>query len=142
PTQHVGGAPASLFAPVQHVVPMMSLDNAFAAEELQAWGERLGRRAAEVSAFVCELKIDGLAMSLRYEQGRYVQAATRGDGRVGEGVTENVRTIAAVPDRLVGDVPGVVEVRGAAQMPMASFDALDARQEGIVGRLFASPRNS
>jgi DNA ligase (NAD+) len=95
-----------------------------------------------VSSFVCELKIDGLAMSLRYEQGRYVRAATRGDGRVGEDVTENVRTIAAVPERLVGDVPDVVEVRGEVYMPISSFEALNARQAEIGGRLFANPRNA
>ena len=147
PTQRVGGAPSSLFAPVVHQQPMMSLDNAFSFEELLAWGERLGRRAAAtsnstVSSFVCELKIDGLAMSLRYERGRYVQAATRGDGRVGEDVTENVRTIAAVPDRLVGDVPDVVEVRGEVYMPIASFEGLNKRQQEAGGRLFANPRNS
>jgi DNA ligase (NAD+) len=142
PTQRVGGVASSLFAPVRHQVPMMSLDNAFSLEELLAWGERLGRRAAEVSSFVCELKIDGLAMSIRYEEGRYVQAATRGDGKVGEDVTENVRTIAAVPDRLVGDVPAVVEVRGEVYMPISSFEALNRRQEEAGGRLFANPRNS
>ncbi|MCU1487448.1 MAG: ligase, NAD-dependent [Actinomycetia bacterium] len=142
PTQRVGGVVSSLFAPVQHQVPMMSLDNAFSLEELLAWGERLGRRAAEVSSFVCELKIDGLAMSIRYEGGRYVQAATRGDGRVGEDVTENVRTIAAVPDRLVGDVPDVVEVRGEVYMPFAAFEGLNKRQEEAGGRLFQNPRNS
>jgi DNA ligase (NAD+) len=142
PTQRVGGVVSSLFAPVRHQVPMMSLDNAFSLEELLAWGERLGRRAAEVSSFVCELKIDGLAMSIRYEQGRYVQAATRGDGKVGEDVTENVRTIAAVPDRLVGDVPDVVEVRGEVYMPISAFEALNKRQEEAGARLFQNPRNS
>jgi DNA ligase (NAD+) len=147
PTQRVGGAPSSLFAPVTHQVPMMSLDNAFSLDELLAWGERLGRRAGassndEVPSFVCELKIDGVAMSLRYERGRYVQAATRGDGRVGEDVTENVRTIAAVPEQLVGDVPDVVEVRGEVYMPLASFEALNRRQEEAGGRRFANPRNS
>jgi DNA ligase (NAD+) len=142
PTQLVGGVASSLFAAVPHQVPMMSLDNAFTFEELVAWGERIGRRAAAVSSFVCELKIDGLAMSIRYEDGRYVQAATRGDGRVGEDVTENVRTIAAVPDQLVGEVPAVVEVRGEVYMPISSFEALNARQAEIDGRLFANPRNS
>jgi DNA ligase (NAD+) len=142
PTQRVGSAPSSLFSPVRHVVPMMSLDNAFSLEELEAWGERLARRAGAVASFACELKIDGLAMSIRYERGRYVQAATRGDGRVGEDLTENVRTIAAVPERLVGDVPEVVEVRGEVYMPIAAFEALNARQAELGGRLFANPRNS
>jgi DNA ligase (NAD+) len=142
PTQRVGGAPSTQFAPVRHQVPMMSLDNAFSLEELVAWGERLGRRAQAVSSFVCELKIDGVAMSLRYERGRYVQAATRGDGKVGEDVTENVRTIAGVPDQLVGEVPDVVEVRGEVYMPISSFTALNERQAEAGGRLFANPRNS
>ena len=142
PTQNVGGVVSSQFAPVQHLVPMMSLDNAFAFEELLAWGQRLGRRAATVSSFVCEPKIDGLAMSLRFENGRYVQAATRGDGKVGEDVTENVRTIAAVPDLLVGDVPAIVEVRGEVYMPIASFEALNRRQDEAGARRFANPRNS
>jgi DNA ligase (NAD+) len=143
PTQQVGGAPSSLFAPVRHQAPMMSLDNAFSFEELVAWGQRLGRRAAEVSRFVCELKIDGLAMSLRYEDGVYVQAATRGDGRVGEDVTENVRTIKDVPERLTGrDIPSVVEVRGEVYMPASAFEALNQRQAEAGGKLFANPRNS
>ncbi|MBW8827292.1 MAG: NAD-dependent DNA ligase LigA [Acidobacteria bacterium] len=142
PTQRVGGAVSSLFAPVVHQVPMMSLDNAFSFEELEAWGQRLGRRVAEVASLACELKIDGLAMSVRYENGRFAQAATRGDGRVGEDVTENVRTIAAVPEQLVGDMPAVVEVRGEVYMPMASFEALNRRQAEAGGRLFANPRNS
>ena len=142
PTQRVGGPVSPLFAPVVHAVPMMSLDNAFSLEELVAWGARLTRRVAEASAFVCELKIDGVAMSLRYEGGRYVQAATRGDGRVGEDVTENVRTIADVPDRLKGDAPDVLEVRGEVYMPLPAFEALNARQAELGGRLFANPRNS
>ena len=111
PTQRVGGTPSAPFAPVRHRVPMMSLDNAFSSEELVAWGERLDRRLASAttasrSGYVCELKIDGVAMSLRYEDGRLVQAATRGDGRVGEDVTANVRTIGAIPQRLAGrDAP-------------------------------------
>jgi DNA ligase (NAD+) len=142
PTQRVGAAPSPAFAPVVHQQPMMSLDNAFGLDELVAWGQRLGRRAAEVSSFVCELKIDGLAMSLRYERGVYVQAATRGDGRVGEDVTEQVRTIAAVPEQLHGDAPDVLEVRGEVYMPIAAFEALNGRQAETGGRLFANPRNS
>ena len=100
PTQKVGAAPdTSTFAPVRHRQPMMSLDNAFSFEELQAWGKRMERFISGDVDYVCELKIDGVAISLLYEDGRYVRAATRGDGRVGEDVTENVRTIAAVPER-------------------------------------------
>ncbi|HSH22524.1 MAG TPA: NAD-dependent DNA ligase LigA [Acidimicrobiales bacterium] len=142
PTQHVGSAPSALFAPVEHVVPMMSLENAFSFEELQAWGDRLSRRVSESSAFVCELKIDGVAMSLRYDDGRLTRAATRGDGRVGEDVTANVRTITAVPDRLTGDPPGLLEVRGEVYMPVSAFEALNCRQAQAGGRIFANPRNS
>jgi DNA ligase (NAD+) len=143
PTQKVGAAPSSQFTPVEHLVPMMSLDNAFSFDELRAWGERLSRRVAESSAFVCELKIDGVAMSLRYEGGRYVRAATRGDGRVGEDVTENVRTIEAVPERLKGrQVPDLLEVRGEVYMPAGAFRALNERQAEAGERLFANPRNS
>ncbi len=142
PTQQVGAAPSAQFAPVEHLVPMMSLDNAFSFEELQAWGDRLTRRVQEASSFVCELKIDGLAMSLRYERGRYVRAATRGNGRVGEDVTANVATIDAVPERLSGDVPELVEVRGEVYMPVPAFERLNQRQGEAGGRLFANPRNS
>ncbi|MCX7622123.1 MAG: NAD-dependent DNA ligase LigA, partial [Acidimicrobiales bacterium] len=129
PTQTVGGAPSAAFAPVEHRVPMMSLDNAMDEGELQAWGERLARllgaeRAATI-AYVCELKIDGLAVSLRYEGGRFVQGATRGDGRVGEDVTANLRTISVIPDELV-DGPEVVEVRGEVYLPIATFEAINA----------------
>ncbi|HZH15170.1 MAG TPA: NAD-dependent DNA ligase LigA, partial [Archangium sp.] len=145
PTQRVGGPISALFSPVTHAVPMMSLENAFSEEELVAWGARLTRRVAEATSFVCELKIDGVSMSLRYEQGRFVQAATRGDGRVGEDVTANVATIGAVPAQLAGpaaDVPGVLEVRGEVYMPVPAFVALNARQGEAGGRLFANPRNS
>src|SRR3954447_14937144 len=106
PTQRPGGAASEQFAPVEHRQPMMSLDNAFDLDELLAWGKRLERALGDPASnpldYVCELKIDGLAMSLTYEQGRFVRAATRGDGRVGEDVTANVATIAAVPKRLKG----------------------------------------
>jgi len=134
PTQRVGGAPSGLFAQVVHRQPMMSLDNAMDADELRAWGARvargLGVDVAAVGAvrYVCELKIDGLAMSLRYEQGRLVQAATRGDGRVGEDVTAQVAVIAAVPHELQASadspVPDVVEVRGEVYLPLEAFHRL------------------
>jgi DNA ligase (NAD+) len=143
PTQRVGSAPSGLFAPVQHRVPMMSLDNAFSFEELQAWGKRMDRYIDGDVDFVCELKIDGVAMSLLYEGGRFARAATRGDGVVGEDVTENVRTIEAVPEALKGkDVPSVLEVRGEVYMPLAAFEELNRRQAEMSGRLFANPRNS
>jgi DNA ligase (NAD+) len=143
PTQTVGAAPSSLFAPVRHLLPMMSLDNAFSEDELQAWGDRLIRNIGGDTRYVCELKIDGIAMSIRYERGVYVQAATRGDGRVGEDVTENVRTLEDLPKKLKGKkVPDVVEIRGEVYMPLKAFEALNARQAEIGGRLFANPRNS
>src|SRR5215831_9366819 len=113
PTQRPGGAPSATFAEVVHRVPMQSLDNAFDVAELVAWGARVQRGLADAApAYVVELKIDGLAMSLTYEGGRLVQAATRGDGRVGEDVTANVRTIGAVPKRLPRNAPTLLEVRG------------------------------
>ncbi len=142
PSQGVGVAPSAQFSPVEHLVPMMSLENAFTFEELRAWGDRLTRRVQESSAFVCELKIDGVAMSLRYEGGRFAQAATRGNGRVGEDVTDNVATIATVPERLEGDAPELLEVRGEVYMPVSAFAALNRRQGEVGGKLFANPRNS
>ena len=126
PTGQVSGAVSATFSPVEHRVPMTSLDNAMDRDELLAWGERLGRGLAGAEVrYVCELKIDGLAMSLRYEKGRFVQAATRGDGRVGEDVTANVATIASLPKELSGPlVPDVLEVRGEVYMPVAAFERL------------------
>ena len=144
PTAQVGATPLSAtFAPVVHRVPMTSLDNAMDEVELAQWGDRVARGLAGAPAtFVCELKIDGLAMSLRYEHGRFVQAATRGDGRVGEDVTANVATIAALPKRLPKGAPGVVEVRGEVYMPIASFEALNERAAAAGQPLFANPRNA
>ena len=147
PSGAVGGAPSVLFAPVVHAVPMTSLDNAMSADELHAWGNRVRRSLGDAPArFACELKIDGLAMSLRYEHGRFVQAATRGDGRVGEDVTANVATISVVPKQLKGRkglaVPEVVEVRGEIYMTIAGFDRLNAAADAVGGRRFVNPRNS
>jgi DNA ligase (NAD+) len=133
PTARVGAAPSATFAPVVHRVPMMSLDNAFSTEELDAWGERLERRLAEAdqgsAALTCELKIDGVAISIRYEGRRLVQAATRGDGQVGEDVTANVATIAAIPHELPADAPEVLEVRGEIYMSRPAFEQLQLTQE-------------
>ncbi len=131
PTSSVGAPPSTLFAPVEHRVPMMSLDNAFTPEELQAWADRLAKQIPADTAFVCELKIDGLAISLTYRGGSYVQAATRGDGRTGEDVTANVATISDIPERLsdaIGPLPEVIEVRGEVYMPKSAFDELNRRQ--------------
>ncbi|MGA0417058.1 MAG: NAD-dependent DNA ligase LigA, partial [Ilumatobacteraceae bacterium] len=143
PSSSVGGAASATFAPVVHAVPMMSLDNAMDADELAAWGERLERGLDGAEArLVCELKIDGLAMSLRYEAGVLVHAATRGDGRVGEDVTANVRTIADVPERLPAGAPEVVEVRGEIYMPVSVFDALNREATEAGERLLVNPRNA
>ena len=146
PTSASAARRASLFAPVVHAVPMTSLDNAMSADELQAWGDRVRRSSVTTPRrFVCELKIDGLAMSLRYEHGKYVQAATRGDGRVGEDVTANVATIGVFPQQLKvarGAVPEVVEVRGEVYMPIAGFERLNAAADAAGGRRFVNPRNA
>ena len=144
PTRTVAAAaPSATFAPIVHRVPMTSLDNAMNQTELAAWGERVSRGLGGAEArFACELKIDGLAMSLRYEDGVMIHAATRGDGRVGEDVTANVATIAAVPKRLPADAPAVIEVRGEVYMPMASFAALNQRMEEAGAPRFVNPRNA
>jgi DNA ligase (NAD+) len=144
PTGSVGAPVSTRFAPVAHRVPMMSLDNAIRPEELQAWADRLAKRVPADAAFGCELKIDGLAISLTYENGRFVQAATRGDGRVGEDVTANVATIAAIPKVLDKKVvaPAIIEVRGEVYMPISAFEEMNRRQAEIGGRLFVNPRNS
>ena len=149
------GAPRSTtFAPVIHRLPMTSLDNAMNEDELRAWGERVAKGLDdEVVRYVCELKIDGLALSLRYENGTYVQAATRGDGKVGEDVTANVRTIGEVPNVLpVAGVPAVLEVRGEVYMSKTAFEKLrneklrDNADRGAAGRkpqpVPANPRNA
>jgi len=143
PTERVGGAPTSTFAPVSHIVPMLSLDNAFSREELDAWGVRVVKLVGDQVRFIAEPKIDGLAISLVYEDGRLVRAATRGDGVTGEDVTENVRTVGSVPGRLEGrSRPKVLEVRGEIYMPIASFEELNRRQADAGERLFANPRNA
>ncbi|MFI6240703.1 NAD-dependent DNA ligase LigA [Micromonospora sp. NPDC050795] len=147
PTQRVGGTFSTDFTPVTHAERMLSLDNAFADEELAAWAERVERDAGGPVPYLCELKVDGLAINLTYENGRLVRAATRGDGRTGEDVTANVRSIRDVPSQLVPsaefrDVPELVEVRGEIYFPIAAFADLNA---GLVeqGRApFANPRNA
>ena len=141
----VGGTPSSVFAPVEHEVPMMSLDNAFDLDELRGWSERLERRLGDpITAFVCELKFDGLALSIRYEDGTLVRAATRGDGSTGEDVTHSVKTIADVPHQLSakGSVPDVVEVRGEAYMRRSTFDKLNESQAKAGLKEYVNPRNA
>ncbi|MCB0965907.1 MAG: NAD-dependent DNA ligase LigA [Ilumatobacter sp.] len=146
PALAVGGAASTAFAPVTHAVPMTSLDNAMDADELRAWADRVVRGlGGRTPTFVCELKIDGLAMSLRYEGGELVQAATRGDGRVGENVTANVRTIADIPHRLTAPatgMPDVVEVRGEVYMSTAVFEALNDEYAAAGERPLVNPRNA
>ncbi len=145
PTQTVGGPRSTVFAPIEHRMPMMSLDNAFAETELVAWGDRVRRRLGEAEAeidYVCELKIDGLAISIRYEGGRYVQAATRGDGRVGEDVSANIATLSQLPAKLKRGAPEVLEVRGEVYMSGSAFEALNASQVERGLRPFVNPRNS
>lgn len=143
PTQRPGGARSATFAAVRHATPMLSLDNAFSREELQAWHDRIVKLVTDPVTFVGEPKLDGLAISLLYEGGRLIRAATRGDGVTGEDVTPNVGTIASIPKRLQGaDVPARVEVRGEVFMPLASFEELNRRQGEAGERLFANPRNA
>ncbi|CNE08736.1 NAD-dependent DNA ligase LigA [Yersinia nurmii] len=145
PTQRVGAAPLDAFDQVRHEVPMLSLDNVFDEESYLAFNKRVHDRlkTAEPLTFCCELKLDGLAVSLLYEDGELVRAATRGDGTTGENITANVRTIHAIPLRLHGDnIPRRVEVRGEVFMPQAGFEQLneEARRKG--GKIFANPRNA
>ena len=194
PTQTVGADPSTLFAPVVHRLPMMSLDNAFNRGELSAWADRVRRRlaavrarraaeeasgqavlpldaeqeveggneagegpteipaesvepSAELGGLVCELKFDGLAVSLRYENGVLVQAATRGNGRVGEDITANILALEhegerSVPHRLPAGAPEILEVRGEVYMPLDAFDALNAQQEAEGKPRYANPRNT
>ena len=143
PTQRVGGRPAAGFAEVVHALPMLSLDNAFSEEDLREFDRRVRERLdVERVAYAAEPKIDGLAISVRYEAGVYVRAATRGDGTRGEDVTANVRTIAALPLRLRGDPPPVLEVRGEVYMARASFERLNARAAAAGEKTFANPRNA
>ena len=143
PTQRVGGRPSVLFAPAQHRTPMLSLDNAFSREELAAWGARVERGVGDRAHFVCEPKIDGLAVSLTYENGSFTRGATRGDGAVGEDITPNLRTIRSLPMRLAGSShPAVIEVRGEVYLPIEAFERIN-RELGDAGqRPFANPRNA
>ena len=146
PTQKVGDVISTDFAPVEHLERLLSLDNAFSAEELDAWAARTQRLAgpdAEVGPYLCELKIDGLAVALVYRDGALVRAATRGDGVTGEDVTPNIRTIAAAPARLSGSGwPQTLEVRGEVLMPVADFHKLNERQADAGKPLYVNPRNT
>jgi DNA ligase (NAD+) len=143
PTQNVGGTFSTLFTPVEHAERMMSLDNVFDLDELQAWAERTERDAGGAVQFICELKVDGLAINLTYEKGRLVRGATRGDGRTGEDVTSNVRTIREIPERLADDdPPDLLEVRGEIYFPGSAFADLNASLVEAGKAPFANPRNA
>ncbi len=141
-TQRVGGTPADLFAPVEHRSPMLSLDNAFNREELEAWAARVERVVGTGARYSCELKIDGIAVALTYERGVLTKGATRGDGRTGEDITANVRTVRTVPQRLqVRDPPAYLEVRGEIYLPVKAFERLNDELLEAEQRPFANPRN-
>ncbi|MGY2079769.1 NAD-dependent DNA ligase LigA [Modestobacter sp. SYSU DS0657] len=147
PSQKVNGGFAATFAPVQHLERMQSLDNVFSSDELSAWAARVERDAGTAVSWLCELKIDGLAVALLYEKGRLVRAATRGDGATGEDVTANVRTMRDVPQQLTGsdddgDLPDRLEVRGEIYFPVAAFADLNAAMVEQGKPPFANPRNA
>ena len=144
PTQRVGGAAADEFAEVRHRVPMLSLDNAFTAEDVEAFDRRVRERLGidgEVD-YSAEPKLDGLAISVTWEHGRFLRAATRGDGVTGEDVTANVRTIASLPLRLRGDAPALLEARGEVFMPVAGFERMNAEAAAKGDKVFVNPRNA
>ena len=145
PTQRVGGRPGELFAPVTHRAAMLSLDNAVSRDEIREFEARLKRALPAASfGYVCEPKIDGLGVALVYERGRFVRGATRGDGRVGEDITQNLRTIKTIPEKLTGPLRAakVVEVRGEVFMPREAFQRLNAALEEAGEAVFANPRNA
>ncbi|TYP85954.1 NAD-dependent DNA ligase LigA [Blastococcus xanthinilyticus] len=143
PSQKVNGGFTATFAPVQHLERMQSLDNAFSSDELSAWAARAEREGAAGAGYLCELKVDGVAVDLVYEQGRLVRAATRGDGTTGEDVTANVRTMADVPQQLTGpDVPELLEVRGEIYFPVEAFAEVNAGMVEAGKPPFANPRNA
>ena len=143
PTQRVGAQPANAFSSVKHTIALYSLENAFNNADLDKWQERWQRVEEGTATYICELKIDGNAMALTYENGLLVRGATRGDGTTGEDITSNVRTIRTIPLRLnVDNPPPVVEVRGEAFLPNHVFFRLNAQREAIGEEPFKNPRNA
>jgi DNA ligase (NAD+) len=147
PSQKVNGGFTATFSPVQHLERMQSLDNAFSSDELSAWAARVEREGAAGASYLCELKVDGVAVAIVYENGRLVRAATRGDGTTGEDVTANVRTMANVPQQLTGGaedgaVPELLEVRGEIYFPVAAFADVNAGMVEQGKPPFANPRNA
>ena len=142
PTQRVGNRPASGFREVTHSVPMLSLANAFTDDEIEDFAGRIAKETGEhIPVFSVEPKLDGLAISLRYENGVFIRGATRGDGSTGEDVTANLRTVKCIPLKLRGDAPDVLEVRGEVYMPKADFETYNARALAEGGKTLANPRN-
>ena len=144
PTQRVGGRPAEGFTTVEHLQPMLSLDNAYNDDELRAFDERVRKGLAidQSPEYVAELKIDGLSIALTYEDGRLVRGATRGDGTRGEDVTQNVRTVRAIPLSLRGGPKGRIEIRGEVYLPKKNFERINQEQEEAGEALYANPRNT
>ncbi|CAM4000092.1 NAD-dependent DNA ligase LigA [Vreelandella rituensis] len=146
PTQRVGAAPAAGFPQVEHAIPMLSLDNVFSEKDIQAFAQRVAERLeihAESLSFSCEPKLDGVAVSLVYEQGVLISGATRGDGRTGEGITSNLRTLQTVPLKLRNrSTPELLEVRGEVIMRHSGFEALNERARERDSKIFANPRNA
>ncbi|MFN3362097.1 MAG: NAD-dependent DNA ligase LigA, partial [Pseudanabaenaceae cyanobacterium] len=142
PTQRVGEHPATEFVSVRHRIPLYSLDNAFSWEEMVAWQERCRRLTAAEFTYICELKIDGAALALTYEEGVLVRGATRGDGIEGEDITPNVKTIRSIPLRLLGEAPSLLEVRGEAFLSLENFQRLNRERQQAGESLFANPRNA
>jgi DNA ligase (NAD+) len=144
PTRRIGTPVGEMFTPITHLRPMFSLDNAESREKVSAWEARLERGlGGPASGYVCELKIDGLAVVLTYRDGLLATGATRGDGVVGEDITANLRTIESIPLRLLGDSPpSVLEARGEVYMPYSAFDDLNRRQTEEDKPLFTNPRNA
>ncbi|MDG9899433.1 NAD-dependent DNA ligase LigA [Klebsiella grimontii] len=145
PTQRVGAAPLAAFSQIRHEVPMLSLDNVFDEESFLAFNKRVQDRLKNTDdlTYCCELKLDGLAVSILYENGLLVQAATRGDGTTGEDITSNVRTIRAIPLKLRGDnIPQRLEVRGEVFLPQAGFEKINEEARRTGGKVFANPRNA
>ncbi len=146
PTQKVGGAVSTEFTAIDHLRRMESLDNAFSYDELDSWYARLGRDGVTDPDLLCELKVDGLAINLLYEQGRLVRALTRGDGSTGEDVTPNVKTINSIPHRLMDTdefpVPRLIEVRGEVFLPADAFERLNSSMADAGKPMFANPRNA
>ncbi|HLF67068.1 MAG TPA: NAD-dependent DNA ligase LigA, partial [Gammaproteobacteria bacterium] len=143
PTQRVGAAPLPYFNEVQHKAPMLSLENAFSEEELRAFNKRVCERLAiGAVSYYCEPKLDGLAINLLYENGQLVLAATRGDGSIGEDVTQNVRTIASIPLHLRSPYPRLIEIRGEVYMPLKGFNDMNKQAQTLQEKIFANPRNA